>query len=259
MFRLNKKRTKNGCTAIYLRITVDNKRVEIATKYFSYPKKWNQRQQSVVGDNEESKTVNKHLAIIKADILRHYDRMVSLEKNITAELLKNEYLGVRDKEKTWKEVLDYYHDRFKEKVSIGQKAVNTLKCIYTTNEKIKAFLKYRFKVSDMSLSEVKISFLTELEHYLVTKDMLSNNSAMKYIHTFKRIIKFAVDQEWLDKNPTTQFRCTYNPPNRERLTIDEIMKLYHKDLPPRLAEVRDVFVFCCFTGYSGFSNCLSEF
>ena len=72
---------------------------------------------------------------------------------------------------------------------------------------------------------------------------------MKYIHTFKRIIKFACDQEWIEKNPTTQFRCTYHPPQRERLTMEEIMKLYKKDLTTRLAEVRDVFVFCCFTGF----------
>lgn len=101
----------------------------------------------------------------------------------------------------------------------------------------------------MKLSEIRLSFVTELEHYLVTKDKLSNNSAMKYIHTFKRIIKFAVDQEWMSKNPTTAFRCTYYPPQREYLTMDEIIKLYKKDLTTRLAEVRDVFVFCCFTGF----------
>lgn len=249
-FRPNTQRSKNGNHAIYVRITVDNKRVELATQCSVLARQWNQKLQKAIGDTSEAKEVNRQLSIVKADILRHYNRMVALENTITAELIKNEYLGIREKTKTLKELLDYYYDRFKQKVSIGQKAANTLKCIYTTNEKIKAFLKYRFKVSDMSLSEVKISFLTELEHYLVTKDMLSNNSAMKYIHTFKRIIKFAVDQEWLDKNPTTQFRCTYNPPKRERLTMEEIMKLYHKDLLPRLAEVRDVFVFCCFTGYS---------
>ena len=101
----------------------------------------------------------------------------------------------------------------------------------------------------MNLSEIRLSFITELEHYLITRDKLSNISAMKYIHTFKRIIQFAINQEWLEKNPVSQFRCTYNPPQRERLTMEEIMILFKKDLSPRLAEVRDVFVFCCFTGF----------
>ncbi len=249
IFRLNRKRVKNGVTTIYLRITVDNKRAELATRYAVINKKWNQRSQAVMGDNEEATEINKGLAIIKADILKHYNRMVALDKTITAELLKNEYLGIREKEKTLKELLDFYHGRFNEKVLIGKKSPNTLKCIHTTNDKIKAFIKNRFKVSDMNLSEIRLSFITELEHYLITRDKLSNNSAMKYIHTFKRIIQFAIDQEWLEKNPVSQFRCTYNPPQRERLTMEEIMKLYNKDLPTRLAEVRDVFVFCCFTGF----------
>lgn len=149
-------------------------------------------------------------------MLKHYNSKVALDKTITAELLKNEYLGTKEKEKTLKELLDFYHGRFKEKVLIGKKSANTLKCINTSNDKIKDFIKYSFKVSDMNLADIRLSFITKLEHYLVTKDKLSNNSAMKYIHTFKRIIEFAVDQEWLGKSPVSQFRCTYHPPQRER-------------------------------------------
>ncbi len=248
-FRLNTQRSKNGSNVINVRITVDNKRTELATRFRVLPRQWNQKQQNVIGDTESAKEINQQLSITRADILKHYDRMLALDKIITAELIKNEYLGIREKQKTLKELLDFYHSRFKEKVLIGKKSANTLKCINTSNDKIKAFIKYRFKVSDMNLSEIRLSFITELEHYLVTKDKLSNNSAMKYIHTFKRIIKFAVDQEWLEKSPVSQFRCTYHPPQRERLTMEEIMKLYNKDLSTRLAEVRDVFVFCCFTGF----------
>ena len=135
IFRLNRKRVKNGVTTIYLRITVDNKRAELATRYAVINKKWNQRSQAVMGDNEEATEINKGLAIIKADILKHYNRMVALDKTITAELLKNEYLGIREKEKTLKELLDFYHGRFNEKVLIGKKSPNTLKCIHTTNDK----------------------------------------------------------------------------------------------------------------------------
>jgi site-specific recombinase XerD len=249
-FRLNKRIKKTGAYPIYVRLTVNNKRVEFATRLYVSTRQWNQKQQAAIGQSDDAVSINQELTMIKADIQRHYNRIVALEKPVTAELLKNQYLGFKEDEHLLKETLSYYHDRFKEKVAIGQKSANTLKCIYTTNEKVKAFLKYRFKLSDIKLSEIKTSFIPELEHYLITKDKLSNNSAMKYIHTFKRIIKFATDQAWIDKNPTTQFRCTYNPPQRERLTIEEIMKLYHKNLPPRLAEVRDVFVFCCFTGFS---------
>ena len=74
---------------------------------------------------------------------------------------------------------------------------------------------------------------------------------MKYIRILKRITKFAADQEWISSNPVSQFRCSYQEPERDRLTMDEIMILYKKEFSTeRLAQVRDVFVFCCFTGFS---------
>ncbi len=74
---------------------------------------------------------------------------------------------------------------------------------------------------------------------------------MKYIRILKRVVKHAVDQDWITTNPLSGFRCTYDEPQRECLSMDEILILYKKELPlPRLAEVRDVFIFSCFTGYA---------
>jgi site-specific recombinase XerD len=250
-FRLNKQRSKTGSNVIYVRITVDNKRVELATRFRTMPRQWNQKLQLIIGDNVDSKEINKQLSIIKADILKHYNRMLALDKTVTAELLKNEYLGITERRRTLKELMDFYHNRFKEKVISGKKSKNTLKCIYTTIEKLKEFLKYRFGVTDMALDEIKVSFTNDFEHFLTAKQGLSNNSAMKYIRILKRITKFAVDQGWIITSPVAQFRCSYQEPERERLTMEEIMTLYKKDLDlKRLSEVRDVFVFCCFTGFS---------
>lgn len=60
----------------------------------------------------------------------------------------------------------------------------------------------------------------------------------------------SVDQGWIPANPLGGFKCSYEDPQRERLTMDEIMDLYNKELIPRLAEVRDIYLFCCFTGYA---------
>ena len=250
-FRLNKQRAKNGKPAIYLRLTVDNKRIELATQQYIENKLWDQKNQCAEGTTAEAGEINKQLAIIKADVHKHYRRMIALDRNVTAELLKNEYLGISERQKTFKELMDFYHDRFKEKVVSGKKSKNTLKCIHTTNGKIKEFVKYKFRVSDIPLCDIKVSFTSDFEHFLITKHGLSSNSAMKYIRILKRITKFAVDQGWISTSPIAQFRCSYHEPERDRLTMEEIMILYKKDFDlDRLSEVRDVFVFCCFTGFS---------
>jgi site-specific recombinase XerD len=250
-FRLNKQRAKNGKNAIYLRVTVDKKRTEIATKQYIEPKLWDQKLQCVRGVTEEAGKVNRVLNIMKADLQKHYNRLDALDQDITAELLKNEYIGIEERQRTLRELLDFYYTRFKEKVSSGKKAEGTLKNIHTTNEKLKEFVKYQFRVSDIFLIDLKVSFVSNFEHFLTTKQGLSNNSAMKYIYIFKRITKFAIYQAWMGSNPVAQFRCSYQEPTRDRLTMDEIMVLYKKEFSTkRLAQVRDVFIFCCFTGFS---------
>jgi len=61
----------------------------------------------------------------------------------------------------------------------------------------------------------------------------------------------SVDQGWISSSPFSSFKCKYEETHRERLTMAEIMDLYKKDLHcDRLNEVRDVYLFCCFTGFA---------
>ncbi len=118
-FRLNTQRTKRGNAAIYVRITVENKRVEIATRQSVLLNQWNQKLQCAIGDTDKIADVNKQLAIIRADILKHYNKMTVLSKTVTAELLKNEYLGITERSRSLKELQEFYFQRFQEKVNSG--------------------------------------------------------------------------------------------------------------------------------------------
>lgn len=147
--------------------------------------------------------------------------------------------------------MDIYYDRFAEKVASGQKSKHSLKCVHTTREKLKVFTKHQYKLADMQLKEIKPAFAGDFEHWLVTHEKGCNNTAMKYIRILKRVLKFAVDQGWLEANPLGRFKCTYEEPSRERLTMEEIMTIYHKEFASeRLTEVRDVFLFSCYTGFA---------
>ena len=55
----------------------------------------------------------------------------------------------------------------------------------------------------------------------------------------------------MDSDPLTGFACHYEEPIRDRLTMEEAMRLYKKEFDiTRLNEIREVFLFCCFTGYA---------
>jgi site-specific recombinase XerD len=252
LFWLNNQRANNeGKPAIYLRFTLNSKRVELATRLYVDANLWSRQHQKAKGISEEVTEINNQLTIIKADLFRHYNRLKVLEKEVSAEILKDAYLGIGEKEKTLRELLTSYEERFMEKVSSGTKALSTLKSFRTTRDKILAFVTKQFKVSDIPLSKIKISFASDFDHYLTTKDRIGSNTSMKYIKIFKRVLKLAVDQGWMESDPLTGFACHYEEPTRDRLTMEEVMALYKREFKiARLNEVRDVFLFCCFTGYA---------
>ena len=144
-----------------------------------------------------------------------------------------------------------HNRRFAEKVKAGNKSSQTLKRLEITKQKIISFLKYRYKRSDIALKDIKFSLAPDLEHFLTSVQMISGNTAMKYIKILKQVIKMSVENGWLASNPLSGFKCTYEEPERDRLTMEELMIIYNKDLDlERLIEVRDIYLFCCFTGFA---------
>ncbi len=74
---------------------------------------------------------------------------------------------------------------------------------------------------------------------------------MKYVKNTKQVLKKCVERGWLIVNPIQDFSCTYDQPERERLTMHEILEMYNKPLIARLREVRGrLWLFCCFTGFA---------
>jgi len=62
------KKLPNGTVPIYLRITVDSTRAEIATKRHVLPEKWNHSAQKVIGNTEEARSMNAYLKSLEQQV-----------------------------------------------------------------------------------------------------------------------------------------------------------------------------------------------
>jgi integrase len=130
-------------------------------------------------------------------------------------------------------------------------AEGTYKRYVVTYGKIERFLKAKYKVTDLPISELKYKFITDFEYFLKTTDNLDHNTCISYIKKLKKIAALSVKNEWLVRNPFLGFKCVTQDVEREVLTDDEIKLLKDKTLPSlRLEQVRDIFLFSCYTGYA---------
>ncbi|MBK8346986.1 MAG: site-specific integrase [Saprospiraceae bacterium] len=152
--------------------------------------------------------------------------------------------------KTLIELCSQYNKSFEQLVG---KELNkdTFRRYLAAKTKLGEFMKTNLKTIDIELSKIKYSFGIEFEHYLKTKENLHQNTVVKYIQYLNRVLDYAVKYEYLDKNILTGYKCPVKESKREYLTQDELDRIMNKDIKlPRLSEVRDCFVFCCYTGYA---------
>src|SRR5690554_458217 len=251
--RLNLQRQKEGNHPIYVRIYVDGKKTEIFTDYWIKKVDWDNNRKLVKSSNKKADVINAFLNRVQTSIETNFYNLRAQNVKTSALELKNKYLGIDEKptQKTILDAIDYHNTKMEEKLNIGQVAKKTHVRYVITRKKVVNFMKHQYKVKDIPLSELRLRFATEFEHYLLTNDNLHTNTAHKYIKNLKRIMNIAIGLDWIPSNPFNNFKCTYIAPKREVLTQEEIDRIRFKKIDiKRLAEVRDVFIFCCYTGFA---------
>ena len=106
-----------------------------------------------------------------------------------------------------------------------------------------------YKRTDISVNDVNPKFISNFEIFLRTQYKLSNNYVMKMIQCFRSIYQVAIDNGWANKNPFVSFKLKFENTERGYLTMAELTNLMNKQLTSkRLEQIRDIFVFSCFTG-----------
>ncbi len=128
-------------------------------------------------------------------------------------------------------------------------APGTLERYETSLKHTKDFLQWKYRVSDIDIEKIDHAFITEYEFYLCTERKCANNTAVKYIKNFHKIINICLANGWLTKDPFANYKAKVKEVIREFLTEQEIQSLMEKEfVSERLELVRDIFVFSCFTG-----------
>lgn len=65
---------------------------------------------------------------------------------------------------------------------------------------------YKYGVEDMEFNELNFEFVKDYEFYLKTVKNNANNTALKYITNFKKIVLTAMDKELLTIDPFKRFK-----------------------------------------------------
>ena len=251
LFYLKRDKQKaNGNVPLFCRITIDGKEVRFGMKKEIHPKFWDVKAGKATGRTSEAVEINTLVENTKSAIYKVYRELLERENNVTAEKIKNTFLGINTPYQNLLEAFDS-HNREK-KLLVGVSITISLYDKYRiTRDHLAQFLKEWYNLSDISLKEIDHKFINDFEVFLLTTRRCSENTTAAYLKFFKHLIMVALKYGWIYKNPFSDYPIQLKKIDRGYLTQEEVEILMRQNFSlKRLERVRDLFVFCCFSGLS---------
>jgi site-specific recombinase XerD len=249
LFFTRKERINNqGEIPIYCRITVNGQRAEISLKKYILPKLWDSKTNSAIGKNIESKKINDYLRVVRNKIHDHQSYLFEKNQVITARKIKNLFLGKEDDRKSLMEAFEYHNNQIKELIGKGY-SKETYKRYNTTKNHIENYMMYQYKVKDVILKEIDFAFVQQFDVYLRGVKNCDNNTTVKYVKNFRKILNQALANEWIDKDPAARYKGKIVQKKRGFLNKEDVEKIENKTFSiERLEQIKDAFLLGCYTG-----------
>lgn len=239
---------KNGEAPIFIRIIIGKERDEFGIKQSTLPKHWNNDKQIVKDSSKNALEINERLNEYRKRITSYYDYMMMDDLPVTPKIIKEKIIGKKENKRTILKTFQDHNDNARKLVGIDF-APDTVQRYETSYMHTKDFIKWQYKRDDMALDELNLQFVQQYELYLKTERKCAHNTAIKYLKNFKKIVRIALANNWLKKDPFATVKFKLKPVDAVFLTSQELERMKIKEITiPRISKVRDVFLFCCFTG-----------
>lgn len=249
LFYLKRRSEKNGKAPIMGRITVNGTVSQFSCKLSVSPKLWDTEGNKAAGKSVEARRINEKLENIKTNIGKQYQRISDRDSYVTAEKVKNAWLGFGDEHRLLLQTFDEYLQEFAGKRVGKDRSAGTLREYRTRRDRLASFLQYEYGLSDIPFRELTHDFAEKFIVYLSTVRGLRSNTIFHTLKKLHAMVYMALDKGWIAVHPFPDVWVV--PQSRERrfLNEDEIRKIMDVNLPNyKTAIVRDIFIFCTFTG-----------
>ena len=238
---------KNGEAPVCMRITVNKRVAEVMIKRSIPVDLWNQKKECSKGKDRVAAELNHYINTVRAKVLQIHRELEIDNKPITADIIKDCFYG---RDKVQRSLLEVYAEHNEKcRALIGKEYTeSTVTKFDTSINRLKEYIRSCYHRDDIMLAELDGQFIRDFDFWLKTDKHCQNNSALKHLKNLKKVIRIALANDWIKKDPFYGIHFKQEEVNVEFLSREELDILMNKEFTiKRLEQVRDVFVFCCFT------------
>ena len=238
---------KNGEAPVCMRITVNKRVAEVMIKRSILADLWNQKKECSKGKDRVATELNHYINTVRAKILHIHRELEIDNKPITADTIKDCFYG---RDKVQRSLLEVYAEHNEKcRALIGKEYTeSTVTKFDTSINRLKEYIRSCYHCDDIMLAELDGQFIRDFDFWLKTEKHCQNNSALKHLKNLKKVVRIALANDWIKKDPFYGIHFKQEEVNVEFLSREELDILMNKEFAiKRLEQVRDIFIFCCFT------------
>ena len=240
---------KKGQCPIKCRITFLKTRKEFSIGIFINPDYWDSGKQKASPPSTDNATLNNKLSLIYHQIDRAFLMLQILPNDFDVDDIYRKYKGEDSKEEiTILGAYDLHNDKTEKLIGIDFNQLSWSRYV-ESRRKVALFITKHYKRKDVRLKDLDLKFIQDLEYFFKTVLKLKQATVYRSIQRVKKIIQFAISENYLQKDPFHLHKNKKHKTVIVYLTDEELKQLEkHTFSQPRLQQVKDLFIFCCYTG-----------
>lgn len=189
------------------------------------------------------------LSLISQKINEAFLMLQVLPNDFDVDDIYRKFMGKDTKDEiTMLGAYDLHNEKMKKLIGVDFNKLSWSRYL-ESRRKVSEFIKSNYKKSDVKLKQLDLKFIKDLEYYWKTEKKLRQATIYRSMQRVKKIIQFDIDENYLQKNPFSLYKNKKYKGAIVYLTDVELKKLMnHKFTQKRLEQVKDMFIFCCYTG-----------
>jgi len=240
---------KKGGLIIYCRAALKGKRKDFSLGKTIPPNLWDKKKAFPNKKLPEGKRYYDHLKTVEKEMYDAELKCIKNSKTYSLERIIDYYLGLDNQFHGIVELFNKHQVQFKQLVAVNQRAHRSFIRYDMCKKHLSNYLKVSYNKTDIDVRFLDYPFIEGFDHYIRTKGGCSNNTTVKYIQSFKKIVRTAIHNRVIDRDPFIEYKGRIITVERECLNDAELNKLASLELENEtLKIVRDCFLMACYTG-----------
>lgn len=232
------------------KIIIGNSIAQFSSKLSMPEHLWNVKSGRAIGKSRIAVELNREINKINLLIHSHYKEILHRIGRVTAIEVKNAFQGIATTQKT---LLVHFKDmaeEFRKRIGIDRSA-NTYPKYNVAYKNLKHFLKEKYHVEDIPLTQLDLPFIETYDYYLRVERKLKAESIVTIVALLLKAVRIALHRNMITYPPFLGYKLGKPEFVQRTLSAEELERLISTPLESSSQSfIRDLFVFAAFTGLS---------